>query len=143
MRHGDRDCVRSGSPREVFRTYLADCKFLTAKRDASARSRKPPQADKGRRRERRGRERGLEFEVPGDRLRKAGLGDPEHDRHCRIAGSSPERDLQIQRIDVGQGNQAVRGGEIAEIERGVSARIPGQQIEILLACPFDDRAIGG
>jgi hypothetical protein len=130
------------SPREVFRPNLSDRKLLTAKLDASARSREPPQANKGWRRERRGGERGLEFKVPGDRLGKAGLGDPEHNRHRRIARPSAERDLQIQGIDVGQGNEAMGGPKIAEIERRISARIPGKQIEMLLSCPFDDCAIG-
>ena len=81
--------------------------------------------------------------MPGDRLGEAGLGDPEHDRHCRIAGPSTERDLQIQGIDIGQRDQAMCGGKIAEIERRVSARIPGQQIEMLFARPFDDRGYRG
>ena len=34
------------------------------------------------------------------------------------------------------------GAKIAEIERRVSAGIPGQEIEMLLACPFDNRGIG-
>ncbi len=33
-------------------------------------------------------------------------------------------------------------GKIAKIERRVAARIPGQQIEMLFAGPFDDRTIG-
>src|SRR5207237_7997929 len=127
------------SPREVFRANLSDRKLMTPKLDPSARSRKPPQANKGGRRERRGGEGSLEFEVPGDRLGKAGLGDPQHNRHRRIAGSSTERDLEVQGIDVGQRDQAMCGGKIAKIERRVSARISGQQIEMLFSSPFDDR----
>ena len=36
----------------------------------------------------------------------------------------------------------MRGGEIAEIERRVATGIPGQQIEMLFASPFDDCGIG-
>ena len=122
---------------------LADRKLLTAKRDASARSGKPRQADKGRSRERRGRIGRLEFEMPGDRLGEARLGDAQHDRHRRIAGARAERDLEVQGVDIGQRDQAMCRAEIAEIERRVSARIPGQQVEVLLARPFDDRRYRG
>ena len=120
---------------------LADGKLLTGKGNAATRAGEPRQPDKGGSRQRRGRIGRLELEMPGDRLGKARLGDAQHDRHCRIAGARAERDLQIQGIDIGQRDQAVRRIEIAQIERRVAAGVPGQQVEALLARPFDDGRI--
>jgi hypothetical protein len=51
--------------------------------------------------------------VAGDRRGEARIGDPQHDRHGRIARPRPERDFEIQGIDIRQGNKAMRGAEIA------------------------------
>ena len=121
---------------------LAHRKFSTGERNAPARARQTGEADKGGSRERRGRVGGLELEMPVDRRGEACFGYAQHDWHGRIAGASAERDLQIQGIDVGHRDQAVRSTEIAQIECRVAAGIPGQQVEALLARPFDDGRIG-
>ena len=80
--------------------------------------------------------------MPGDRFGKARFSNPQYDRHRWIARAGAERDLEVQGVDVGQRDKAMCGAEIAEIERRISARISGQQVEVLFACPLDDRRIG-
>src|SRR6266581_3077294 len=113
--YGNRDYVLRRDPREFSADAdLADRELLAAEGDAPARSGKPRQADKRGSGKGRGRKSRLEFEVPGERLGKARFGDPQHDWHCRIAGTGTERDLQVQGVDIGQGDEAVRDFQIAE-----------------------------
>src|SRR5271169_2596562 len=126
-RHGKRDGVaRRRRPEILADPVFADRKFLPGEGNAAARSGKTRQSDKGGGRQRRRRKRGLEFEMAGDRGGKAGFGDPQHDRHRRVARPRPQRDLEVQGIDIGQGDQTMRGAEIAKIERLVAAGIAGQ-----------------
>ena len=107
---------------------LAHRKLRTGKRNGPARTAETRQADKSGSRQGRGRIGRLKLEVPGDRFGEARFGDAQHDRECRIAGARAQRDLQVQGIDVGQSDQAMRRIEIAQVECRVAAGISGQQV---------------
>jgi hypothetical protein len=51
-------------------------------------------------------------------------------------------DLEVQRVDIGQSDEPPRRSQVAQIERRVSARVPGQKVEALLSRLLDDGAIG-
>jgi hypothetical protein len=51
-------------------------------------------------------------------------------------------DLEVQRVDIGQSDEPLRRSQVAQIERRVSARVPGQKVEALLSRLLDDGAIG-
>jgi len=107
------DVARRRRPEILADRIFADRELLTGQGDTAARSRETRQADEDGGRQRRRRKRRLKLEVAGDRRSKARIGDPQHDGHGRVARSRPKRDFEVQGIDIGQGNEAMRGAEIA------------------------------
>src|SRR5262245_43372070 len=115
-RYGNGDRILWRRRRKLFAdSELTNRVLATSKGDAATRPGKPRQTDESRGSERRSRVGRLEFEMPGNRLGKGGLGYAQHDRHCRIASAGTERDLKVQGVDVGQRDQTVGSSEIAKI----------------------------
>ncbi len=107
---------------------------------APGKPRQPGEHGPGQGGHRKGR---LELEMPGDRGGEVGFGDAQHDRHAGIAGARAQCDFEVQGVDIGQRDEAVRRGQIAQIERVVAAGVPGQEIETLVARALDQGGVGG